>query len=235
MFGSMRVSASCFRLSLLLALALAGRAVPAAAQCPASDVNCEGDVTSTAAASYSAGCSIDGITGFDVPLATLDVAIPPFGYSLLYADHAEVILRDLFTFHGPADGTPYTIHLRVRARGDAYSPGGPGDSDGTILSLSATTPQAGDPSASRGWGTFAGSYSYDDSLDLVLTRLGGPPVGITLDASSVGSNGLATGHFDFRFVDLPPGWSVTSCKGYREEQPVPTRVASWGRVKAAYR
>lgn len=223
-------------LAALALLALLGLMAPVAhAQCPLTDLNCENVVTTTALAAVSTGCSIDGLTAFDAVQGTIDLAIPPYGYSLLPSDHAGVTLRDLFTVHGPADGAPYTLHLRVHGTGDAYSYGGPGDTDGILLTLSATIPQPGDPTSSRGWGTFSGFYVFDDSLDLVLQRTGGTPVGITIDAQASGTPGVAEGHLAYRFVDLPPGWGVTSCKGYVQEQPVPAIPATWGKVKAAYR
>jgi hypothetical protein len=42
-------------------------------------------------------------------------------------------------------------------------------------------------------------------------------------------------HARLSFEGLPPGSSMTSCKGYRQDQPVPALARSWGGLKAIYR
>jgi hypothetical protein len=55
--------------------------------------------------------------------------------------------------------------------------------------------------------------------------------------AAVFSSGNAGGyaHGRLSFAGLPPGSSITSCKGFRQDQPVPTLPVSWGGLKATYR
>src|SRR5690348_8524224 len=77
-----------------------GAAGAAHAQCPASSLNSEGSITPSTLAAVSLDCGEGGVTGYTVPGGTLDVAIPPFGYSLLPSDLAQVIVADDFTVTG---------------------------------------------------------------------------------------------------------------------------------------
>ena len=55
--------------------------------------------------------------------------------------------------------------------------------------------------------------------------------------AGVFSSGNAGGysHGRLSFSGLPPGSSITSCKGFRQDAPVPALPSSWGRMKALYR
>jgi hypothetical protein len=222
-----------------LRFALAGfllLAAPSAARadCPLSSASCSGHGVDTAAPAYAASCDGHTVASFDIPAATLDQNAP--GYESAYGSSAWIILRDEFTVHAPTSGTPFDLHLRVHARGHAFAAGGFGDTAGLILNLKADPEVPLETYAYKAWGTFDGSLDFDDSLDVVLHRTTGAPIGIAID-SNLGAAAYCSSnaHLEFRFVDLPAGWSVTSCKGFDQEQPVPARPVSWGSLKAAYR
>jgi hypothetical protein len=225
------------RSSLILALLIPGAALAASgayAACPESTLDCNFATTNTSLPTDGVSCAAASRASYSIPAGKLDVAMP--SYQPLVIRHARAIVRDDFTVLGPGSGVPYTLRLRVHVTGNAYSPGGFGDDAGLTLALGPTTPLAGDPAPSHSWGTFDGPVAVDDSLDLVLNRLGGSPVGLTIDATAGGNGaGTSSGVMAFAFVGLPQGWSVTSCNGYAQDGPVPAAQASWGRVKASYR
>ncbi len=219
---------------LFLGLLLAGAPSVARADCPLTSVSCSGAGVDTAAPAFTASCDGHTAAAFDIPNATLDQNAP--GYESVSGSSSRIILRDAFTVHAPTSGVPYDLRLRVYARGHAFAAGGFGDTAGLILNESADPVVPFETYANKAWGTFDGSLDFDDSLDVVLHRHTGEPIGIAIDANlGAAAYCSATAQLRFRFVDLPAGWGVTSCKGYNQEEPVPARPMSWGTLKAAYR
>ena len=227
--------------AIVTGFASAPRALAAA--CPASDVFCQsGDaltgetMSTTTSPTFSKICSGPVMNietaQFDVPAGHFEVGTGEGGGIRLW-------LRDDFTVTGPAPGTPVTLHMRVRLHGGLNWDGACCPDSQAHVDLVPLEPQPGDPSPHWSFGKTSGpfmSYPFSDSLDISLERTTGTPIGIEFHAVSqmqAPSSSFLAG--DFSFLDLPPGWTVTSCKGYRQEQPVPAMVASWGRVKAIYR
>jgi hypothetical protein len=167
---------------------------------------------------------------FDIPAGTFKVAVSEGGSMHLW-------LRDAFTITGPAPGTPVTFHMRVHVEGyvnwTGYGP--PQQVQVTVRPLE---PLPGESSTAWGYG-LSGPYNaqlYANSFDISLARTAAEPIGIEIDAQSEIHNAGSTGlNGTFSFPDLPPGWSIQSCKGYRVDQPVPAIPTSWGHVKAGYR
>lgn len=224
-------------LGLVAAASLAMSTTAAHAACLASSARCEQDTYAPTTPTYSIHCSntILGVSGvdYDVPGRSLS----------LYNDEAEgaeLFLNDEFIVNGPAVGSPITLHLRIRYHGTvaSFAPGGGGNG---VVGASALVAQAGDPpAAQKAFGdvnapaTGGTVPTFADSLDFVLPRTAGVPIGLQIHALiQNGYNDNLVG--DFRFIDLPPGANVTSCEGYTQEQPVPALARSWGSVKAAYR
>jgi hypothetical protein len=229
-------------LLMSIALLIITAQEPAAADCPASETLCgTGDsITGEPAASttepiFSKMCSFAGLNGedasFDIPAGMFKVAISEGGSMRLW-------LRDTFTITGPAAGTPVTFHMRFQVDGSvnwtSYGPLQQVQVDVRPLEV-----HAGDTPAAWGFGLTTEprtAYPFANSFDLTLQRLAGEPVGIEIDAQSAIQNAGSTRlNGTFSFPDLPPGWSVTSCKGYHADRPVPALPKSWGHVKAAYR
>lgn len=216
----------------LLAITMAA---PVHADCLASTVRCQYDVQSTTAAGYTGQCSTPtfGGTGidFNVPARTLDVWEAEVGIG------AELFLDDEYTVHGPVAGAPINLHLRVRFHGRAASYGEPEGAGRCTIGVSALAPVAGDPTPVKIFQASLNSptgIAFTDSVDFVVARTVGVPVGIEMHL--LAEHGYDEQVYaDFAFVDLPPGMSVTSCKGYSQDQPVPAIARSWGSVKATYR
>jgi hypothetical protein len=229
----------------LLALALASLPCapgPAAADCPASVVTCfrnnpqTGSTTTTTSPTYANTC--EGVV-LNLASASFDVPAARFAVGVGEGGDIDLALRDAFTVTGPAPGSPILLHLRVHVHGFVNWDGACCPDSQAHVDLVPLEPQPGDPATHWSFGISSGpmtQYPFADSLDLTLARTAGAPIGIEIHAFSIlhaPSSSDIEGQFTF--VDLPPGWTVTSCKGYRKDQPVPATGASWGRVKAAYR
>jgi len=59
-------------------------------------------------------------------------------------------------------------------------------------------------------------------------------IGFKATAQASGNAG-GYSHGRLSFAGLPPGSSITACKGFRQDQPVPALPVSWGGLKATYR
>jgi hypothetical protein len=229
---------------LLLFISLPGAARAADAPCPPSTILCLGgdpnnfDPASgtTTAPTFHGLC--EGVilntagADFDVPAGTFDIFVAEGG-------DIDLALRDAFTVTGPATGTPVALHLRLRFHGYENWAGGCCPDSQVRVAVLPLEPQAGDPAPV--W-TFGKSgfpyqlYNFADSLDFTLQRTAGAPVGIEIHALSHLTGASSMNLIgSFSFLDLQPGWTVTSCKGYRAEQPVPAVRTSWGSLKATYR
>jgi hypothetical protein len=169
---------------------------------------------------------------FDIPAGKFFVGVGEGGEMRLW-------LRDAFTLTGPPPGTPIALHMRVRMQGYKNWTGTCCPDSQVYVGIFPLEPQAGDPSANWSFGISSGPFralAFSDSLDITLQRTAGAPIGLAIYALATDhSSGSARLEGTFTFVDLQPGWTVTSCKGYLKEQPTPAAAASWGRVKAAYR
>jgi hypothetical protein len=98
-------------------------------------------------------------------------------------------------------------------------------------------PEPGEVPVEKAYGAPFGSVNgtpFSDSLDFTFTRPAGTPFGLEIHGDAQRGYNLIN-NVRFAFLDLPPGATVTSCKGYRQEQPTPAVARSWGRLKAAYR
>ena len=216
----------------LLALAPAG---PARSACLPSSVRCMFDTQATTAATYHGFCEDptfgQSVIDFNVPVHTMGVSETESGVG------AELFLDDEFTVNGPPPGTPLNLHLRIRFHGHAESYGNPAGAGRCTIGARALAPVAGDPTPEKVFQAALNapvSITFADSVDFVVARTAGAPVGIEMHLL------VEKGYGDFidavfMFLDLPPGSSVTSCKGYAQDQPVPALARSWGSVKASYR
>jgi len=218
----------------VVALALGPGASGAA--CPMSSYVCQGAApVTTSAATFNDGCEnviMEVSTGeFNVPGRTFRLFNDAF-------EGDELYLADDFTVSGPPAGSPVPLHLRVRFHGTLGGFGGPGESGHGFVAARPLVAAPGDPPPAQtnvaAPDPYSGMVTYADSLDLSLVRPAGAPTSLEIHAL------LQRGYSDvidasFVFLDLPPGASVSSCKGYSQAQPVPAVVRSWGSVKAIYR
>jgi hypothetical protein len=83
---------------------------------------------------------------------------------------------------------------------------------------------------------YSGEQTTTHQMRFPVAAVEGVPfeIGLKSIANSQGGEGGWV-RAKLRFEGLPAGTSITSCKGYRQDQPVPALATSWGRVKAAYR
>ena len=226
--------------ALSIAFALAA---PAEAEvCPASDVLCQsgddnGDTFSTT--TLPTFFKICGGPTMNVEQATFDIPAGKFQVAVGEGGAMRLWLRDAFTVTGPAPGTPIAVHMRVRVHGGLNWDGACCPDSQAHVDLTPLEPQVGDSPAHWSFGKTSGpftAYPFSDSLDITLQRTAGAPIGIEIHAvADIQAPSSSNIEGEFTFPDLPQGWTVTSCKGYRKDQPVPAASASWGRVKAIYR
>jgi hypothetical protein len=144
------------------------------------------------------------------------------------------VIWDDFTVQGPGPATSYVLRLRVRLRMHAVVAAGSANNVSLMLNLYLA--DATSPRAFKAVSAFSGTSDVADSVDLAVPLTGNAPIGLVIEgAGNANFNATSSGTLDFSFVDLPPGWGVTSCNGYRQEPAVPALPRSWGTVKAAYR
>jgi hypothetical protein len=73
-------------------------------------------------------------------------------------------------------------------------------------------------------------------LPLTISPTPGVPFYLTIVFDIGGScRSGAQASAALRFDNVPPGYTIQSCKGYTQGQPVPVRQASWGSLKLHYR
>ncbi len=81
-----------------------------------------------------------------------------------------------------------------------------------------------------------GEETTTHQLHLSLPVVAGTQLELQTEAYAQCSGGVGGyARAKLSFQGLPPGSTVTSCQGYRQDQPVPTLTRSWGSVKATYR
>jgi hypothetical protein len=171
--------------------------------------------------------------------AQFDVPAGRFRIMMAEGGDIDLALRDAFTVTGPGAGSPIALHMRVHVQGILIWDGACCPDSQAHVDLLPLEPQAGDPVTHWSFGKSSGPfqlYTFADSFDITVQRTAGVPIGIEIRAhSQLNASDSMRLDGDFTFLDLPQGCTVTSCKGYREEQPVPAIPVSWGHVKAAYR
>ena len=238
------------RLHVLIAL-LALFALPAAfppedaaavTGCPLSTLNCNGSLSSSDDAVRALTCSNSqggaGV-GYDLVSGTIHAA----GSGGDGGGGGSVQAVDDYTIVGLPTGTPVTFTARLRVIG-------------SVGGGCAVTFPSGDFFGRLTEGA-SNRVEVRRSTTLVCQPFGGPccatggSVDSTLRVTVAGTAGLAfrltsevgaSGRFlganvtgQLSFEGLPPGTTVVSCQGFRQDFPVPARPTSWGAVKVRYR
>lgn len=211
-----------FLLSVALVLVLVSRA---SAQCLPDTVQCMnfgfGDPTASTAPGQSCIGSWDATHpcfGACYDLVRGQLAILTGGTLAPWSNYASS--ADTYQLLGPDAGTPVAIRARMRVEGTLSA----GSSGWASL-------QEGSSPAHRV--EFAGG-SVKDTLEVSLLVSSGNSFVIrgALAASGPANQTADVGSL-LQFVGLAAGWSIVSCQGY--DVPVPTRLVTWGRARAAYR
>lgn len=222
--------------ALLLALLLTHADVRAA--CPTNYGSC---VTPTTApiGGFNTLCPESGRASvfYDLTQGLIRVELYDGGYGA----STDLHMADVFTLQGLPDGTPVTFTLELVVQGRLFA----WRYDGHFGYQSGATFRAGlddDPSISIAkfiqsshFDTGEKSLDINESVVQVATRNAGQPFTVVGFGSTGGIGAYANVWGKYRFHNLPPGVSVTSCQGYVPQDPTPTSPRSWGRVKVLYR
>lgn len=138
---------------------------------------------------------------------------------------------DSFTVSNVQPGTPLTFRATLSASlACSRQSNGCGACDAGITGPDGTT------QSDRIEGCFGRGNSAAPLLNVTVQVPAGQTFGIsyTVEAEA-NEGGYAQAGTQLAFQDLPPGASIQSCYGYRQDFPVPTKTMSWGRVKVLYR
>jgi hypothetical protein len=148
---------------------------------------------------------------------------------------AEIDAVDQFTILGPALPDPIAINALLDIHGYAYGSSYHFTCSSGQASFSIAS--AGVPAASRTINGDCTPASIDVTIGIPLAVRVGESFVLTIvtSARGAGDGGNGTADSGLRFSGLPAGYSIVSCKGYRMDSPVPTRLTSWGALKRIYR
>ena len=155
----------------------------------------------------------------------------------IYPGETSITLRDAFDVMGVPVGTPVSITVEFVVDGMVTTAGcgGSGCGGGMLASVSA---DGVIDQLSDGATMFAPeSRAFHLAPRLALTIVAGTPTTITYRLSGAhapGGNHLVEAAGQLRFIDVPVGVGVLSCRGY-VQSPTPAQPATWGGVKASYR
>jgi len=138
--------------------------------------------------------------------------------------NSGVITEDLYEIVGLAPGPAVPFFAELEVTGSLTGPC-------SILAELEELPPGAAASQSVGLPTPALHFV----LHIPLTHATGEQFKIQMSLSALGNfpDGLVDANGVLRFGGLPAGASVRSCQTY--ELPVPTRPATWGALKSAYR
>lgn len=197
------------------------------------------------------GWSAQEIAEYDLASGTMHVMAKGLSpqLELCGGAWANAYLRDVYTLEGPSGNEPITFNARfdltMSATGEyTYQPvfGGP-----------VTLPP--------GWARFScaegasnvstvlldeEAVGWQGSSVLTLTRAPGESFELSMRSSVWASSTwvTATDHCVLRvgeisanlsFPDLPPGYGIVSCQGFRSGTSVPVNRPTWGQIKTLYR
>jgi len=227
------------RIAPVLLLFLSPFASGARADCPSGSFSCYGSGASSGSSTTdpvaSFDCSrfhVDSHLSFDHIqglVSAQSVSVP--------GNTASAYLSDNFVLTGPPAGTlvPITVvgdfelqNIRqvnavTWSSGSIFTPllsSGPIPNSAEVFFTASAT----------------GTETTTEQVRLDMNVRSGQEFEIGFKATAQASgNAGGYSHGRLSFAGLPPGSSITSCKGFRQDQPVPTLPVSWGGLKATYR
>ena len=173
---------------------------------------------------------------YDVPaglvIASIDLAC--FSESRFPPSGLETILEDDFQLVGLAPGTPASFTVVLHLRGEAHNFDAPGGGGG--WRMRATLQEGASNVVAKNWNvSFGGDQFINEPLPLAIAAVAGTPVHLRIAVRAEALSGRAELEGLLEFTGLPPGVTLTSCRGYLSDAPVAARRTSWGRLKAVYR
>jgi hypothetical protein len=202
--------------------------------CPSVTLSCEYNETTSSSAAGRTDCetkSGDASARYDLVRGIVESS----GSHVCCAGGAGIVAHvraeDRFTILGIPPGTivSFAATLTVNAVGCGSHVGygfgraGLWENDSNAAWVGASSPQGG------------GCNSSNAVAQITLVRPAGEPFVLTTYAGSgggEGGSGAATG--TLAFAGLPPGATVQSCHGFRQEFAVPATPVSWGSLKQRY-
>jgi hypothetical protein len=219
-------------------LALSEAAAPS---CPSSDVHLL-DVpfaTGSFAVDAAAYDSTLEESGFLIAYAAFDLAAGTVAviHGAIYPGPTTVTARDRFDVAGVPPGTSVDVTAELLVDGSVTTPGcgGSGCFGGIGAAVEANGMRVEEDAG--GEQHAPGPVDSHPAPRLTVSIVAGLPVLIEFwlhGARAPGGDHRVEAAGTYRFVDLPPGVAVVSCRGL-VGPATPARTASWGRLKAAYR
>ncbi len=205
--------------------------------CPQSTLDCGNSTglhTSDPLAEFDCSTASDtGVVGFDIPHGTAHASCTSLVQRILSAKP-----DDQYTLSGTPAGVP--IRLMVVVDGDVQVRRPASDPNAVVGNGYAGVwlDSLGIDSPLDSWGVTGqqGVDHYTGQASIAIVFVPGAPKEIGFASSTISENLAhlaATAHL--HFDGLPPGATITSCNGFRQDQAVPALPVSWGRVKAVYR
>jgi hypothetical protein len=181
--------------------------------------------------SVNSGGDITGRAAFDLVAGTLAL-VHGGGLSPTF-----VVARDLFDVTGVPPGTKVVLVVELVAMGTVSSPGCGGS--GCHGVLEGTITAGGESAFEQAIGTvFApGVVPVAVAPRLAVTLVAGTPTPIEVELRgrrTPGGNHRVEATGSYRWLGLPAGTGIVSCRGFTGAPTPVQSTASWGRVKAAY-
>ncbi len=145
---------------------------------------------------------------------------------------------DRYSLIGPSSATPISFNARLRVTGIAGSDfvdppsGSPGCLGSNMNVLLSSGGELVDVSAA---GNACNPQAIDTILEIALAKLPGEEFTVYTNAAMSALHQIqASVSGTLYFINLPPGYTIQSCKGYAAA-PVAAKARSWGQVKKIYR
>jgi hypothetical protein len=169
---------------------------------------------------------------FDLPAGTVALDQNLGGVSLTLVDAV-----DAYDVAGVSAGTPVSLTAAFDVNGGATNGGcGPGCGGWFRAAIRQGASAAAD-SVPEPSGYTPATNPLVTTLQLPIVITAGTPLTLEFelwDLVTPGSYGGGQGTGQIHFLNVPPGVTVTSCRGF-STGATPARQTSWGRVKTIYR
>lgn len=148
--------------------------------------------------------------------------------------------NDDYTVIGIPDGTPITVVARLAATGlitlcSGIPGGGGGSIRASVVQSETNQMEVGTSAGCSQTCCDPFSASFDSTAQVTVAAVAGQAFHLSLRARASVFRAMAGINAQLSFEGLPPGASVVSCHGYRQEFPVPASAATWGAMKRRYR
>jgi hypothetical protein len=210
--------------------------------CPVSTIECDGTTSSTEPI-RSVDCDdwlrdSFGSAGHDLLLGRVRAS----GSGGDSGGRGSVRAVDDYTVIGLPTGTPLTFTATLRVIGyvsvGCYGYDPSGNISGRLTEGSSNTVEVRRSSSldcdPQGYSCCGVGASVDSTLRVDIVATAGAAFRLTSEVGASVRFGSTSVTGQLAFEGLPPGTSIVSCQGYRQEFPVPATTMSWGALKVRY-